>query len=262
MIALNELLKNLDEYEKAYKLMGLKVNLNVFVELEEKLKQTQLDFEHKRALCNKMCGELIIKNTAGNNTTEDIKKIEKLDAEASKLQKKLAKITNKINSKLAKLDNKPDNLNTKHLQIDTNKKESSISDLKKFFDSNYKTEQYKKSNKSFIKTQVEKVFDQKTLPFITNTKDGAVILCSLQDIDEVLEILLNFFKQNSLSIIEKAITNIDKSSAREFLIHLQNSVYIKMEVKREYFSRQFKIKYKDTSTDMTKFVNQININFK
>ena len=69
------------------------------------------------------------------------------------------------------------------------------------------------------------------------------------------------FKENSISIIKQSIQSLKSSSSKEYLIHLNNNLYLKLELKREFFSRKYKIKYHDNKTDMTKFVNQIDIKF-
>lgn len=261
MIALNELLSNLEKYRNAYELMGLKPNLDIFVELEEKLRKTQLECEHKRAECNKMCGELIKKNVAGYDTTNDLKEIKELDVEISKLQTKLKTITYNLNSKLKTLHNLPDNTNMTHLQIETKKKNSDLNNLKLEIEKHCKTESSLMTHSEYIKEQAEKLINQSDLPIATYCQKGVVILCRADQIDALIDNLLNYFKNNSLSIIERSIMKIKKSSSREFFIHLKHKLYLKLEIKREFFSRRYKIKYRDKRTDMTKFVNQINLMF-
>ena len=261
MIALNELLKNIDSYNSAYELMGLKTNLNNFVVLENKLKNVQLQFEHTRALCNKKCGELIQLKIANNNVDDLLNEITLLDKTANKLQKQLNIITNIINKKLRKLHNLPDNTNTHHLQIETSKTKSNFNNLKSFLEKFCKIDSTVYSNKKYISKQAEKLFNEEELPIATYTKKGITLLCTKNDLDNVYDKLLNYFKQNSLSIIERSVAKLKKSSTRELFIHLNHKTYLKLEVKKEFYSREYKIKYRDKECDMTKFVNQINIIF-
>ena len=58
MIALNELIKNKELFERRYNIKGLKFNLDIIFDLEEKRKELQLTTEKMRADCNKLCGEV------------------------------------------------------------------------------------------------------------------------------------------------------------------------------------------------------------
>lgn len=259
MIALNELLKNIENYKKAYKLMGLKFNLDFFVIHEKILRETQLEFESARALCNKKCGELINNNFEDNSQL--LNEIISLDKKALFFQNKMESVKSKIESRLKKLHNIPDNINLTNLQIDTEKKESDINSLKSFLKSICNLTTFNGSIKNFLTCQSEKLFNEGDLPFAIIAKDGITILCSQNEIDKFLNQLLDYFKTNSLSIIEHSIQKLKKSSTKEFFIHLKHKVYLKVELKREFYSREYKIKYHDNSIDMTKFINQINIVF-
>ncbi len=261
MIALNKLLENFEEFEKTYELMGLKINLSVFVELEQKLKNVQLELEGKKALCNKLCGELIKKNVAGQKTTEELKEIKELESEISKLQTKFDNVSSSINTKLKMLPNLPDNKNISHLQIETTKTECNLNDLKLEIEKFCSVESSLFTKAEFVKAQAGKQFSQDNLPKATYLQKGIVILCTEDQVDVITQNLINYFKSNSLSMIERSITKIKKSSARELFVHLKPQMYLKFEVKREFFSRKYKFKYRDKKTDMTKFVNQIDLIF-
>lgn len=261
MIALNKLLENLEEYEKTYNVMGLKINLSPFVELEEKLKTVQLELEGKKALCNKLCAELIKKNVAGQNTTDEFKEIKSLESEISKLQTKFDNVSSSINTKLKTLPNIPDKRNTSHLQIETSKTECNLNDLKLEIEKFCSVESSILTKTEFVKAQAGKQFLEENLPTATYLQKGIVVLCTEDQVDALTDKFINYFKSNSLSMIERSITKIKKSSTREFFIHLKSQMYLKFEIKREYFSRKYKFKYRDKKTDMTKFVNQINLIF-
>lgn len=261
MIALNELLKNKEEYQNAYNLKGVKTDLNVFVRLEDERKKTQLDFEHKRAECNKMCGEVVKlkKQNKDDKAKELITEISDLDKQISRLQNKLNIQGKMIDNKLKKLHNIPDNNNVHNLQIETTRKESNHNDLRSFLAKFCKPEPYFSSVSKFIKSQANVLFEEQKLPIAYYCKNGIVILCAEKNIDKLTTILLDYFKENSLSIIEKSVQKIKKSSSQEYFIHLKRKTYFKLEIKREFFTREYKLKYRDSSIDMTKFVNQINL---
>ncbi len=261
MIALNELIKDIEKYKTAYKLMGLNINLNIFVKLENKLRTAGLEFEHSRALCNKKCGELIKKQANNIDTKQELAEIEKLDKQTLKLQAKFNKINKRVNKKLNKLPNLPDEKNVSHLQIDTSKTNSNIEVFKEFIEKNFKPNLFSQNIKTFVKQENDKLFQENNLPQITYCKNGIVVFATKENVSELLELFLSYFKENSISIIKYSIKSLNHSSTKEYLIHLNQNVYVKLELKREYFTRKYKIKYHDNKTDMTKFVNQIDIKF-
>lgn len=261
MIALNELIKDIEKYKTAYKLMGLKINLNTFVKLENKLRTAGQAFEHSRALCNKKCGELIKKQAQNTETVAELAEIVMLDKKTLKLQAKFNKINKKINKKLERLPNLPDENNLSNLQIETTKTASSIEDFKTFIEKTFKVNTFSKKINLFLKGETDKIFEEENLPQITYTKNGIVVFSKKDDVEKHFNNMLTYFKNNAISIIKLSINNLCKSSTHEYLIHLNENLYLKLELKREFFSRKYKIKYHDKSTDMTKFVNQINIIF-
>ena len=261
MIALNELVKFIDKYKEAYKLMGLKINLNSFIGLENKLREAGLAFEHARSTCNKKCGELIKKQANNLSTDVELEEIKKLDKQTLKLQANYNKINKRINKKLDKLPNIPDEKNVSNLQIDTLKKHSTINNLKDFIEKTFKPYSFDKTVNKFEKAEADKLFEEDNLPQITYCKNGIVIFCLKDNVENLLSLFLTYFKENSISMIKHSIKNLNRSSSQEYLIHLNNKLYLKLELKREFVSRKFKIKYHDNKTDMTKFVNQINILF-
>ena len=261
MIALNELIKDIEKYKTAYKLMGIKTNLNIFVVLENKLRTAGQNFEHSRSTCNKKCGELIKKQSNNIDTRAELAEIEKLDKHTQILQNKFNKINKKINRKLEKLPNLPDEDNVTHLQIETSKTTSSIENLISFVEKLYKFNSSNQSLSSFLKGETDKIYAEENLPQTTICKDGILIFTKKDAVNDIFEQLLNYFKENSISIIKQSIKSLKRSSSKEYLIHLNQNLYLKLELKREFFSRKYKIKYHNNATDMTKFINQINIKF-
>ncbi len=261
MIALNELLKDIDAYDAAYKLMGQNNNLKTFVKLEKRLRDAGQTHDNSRALCNKKCGELIKKQAENQDTTSELEEIIKLDKQTLKLQTKYNKFNKNINKKLRKLSNFPENNNISHLQIETKNTVSTIEDFKSFIEKTCKPSTSSMTVDAFAKNETEKLFEESSLPQITYCKDGIVALVTKDALKNTLDSYLEYLKNNSISIVELSIKKLKNSSAQEFLIHLNKNLYLKLELKREFLTREYKIKYRDTSTDMTKFVNQINILF-
>ena len=261
MIALNELLNNIELYKSTYKMMGLKSNLSRFVELENKLKNIQLEAEHKRSDCNKKCANLVKLKKDNIDISDHLIEIVELDNEINKLQKQLSSIIETIENNLKKLHNLPDLKNTQNLQIETSKTKSDLNALKSYLSKICTIKSCLKSSKNFIKEQCDVLFEQNELPLATYCKHGIVILCEQNKIDDLAQKLIEYFKQNSISMIERSVCKLKKSSSREIFIHLNNRLYLKLEIKREFFTREFKLKYRDKSIDTTKFVNQINIVF-
>lgn len=261
MIALNELLDDFDKFQTIYKLIGEKTNLKTIVHLENKLKSAGLLFENTRALCNKKCGELIKLQANNQDTKTELKEILLLDKKTLKYQAKFNKINNKINSKLKKLKNLPENQNLMNLQVETLNITSTLLDLNEFIKANFKCNKFELTTEKFVKGEAEKLIDEDSLPCANFCKDGIVLFCTCESVQPNLNKFLEYFKCHSISLIEHSIKYLDKSSSQEFLIHLNKNLYVKLELKREYFTRLYKIKYRDSKTDMTKFINQINIMF-
>lgn len=241
--------------------MGLNINLNSFVVLENQLKNIQLEYEQKRAECNKKCGYIVKLKKEGVDTTSALLEIIELDKKITKLQDKLNKTNKIIEKKLKKLHNPPDYKNTQNLQIETLKKTSDLNTLKLKITKLCKVETTLKSAKNFISLQANKLFKQNELPFAIYCKRGVVLLCEQAKLDNLTNALLEYFKSNSLSIIERSVCKLKKSSCREFFIHLNRRLYLRLEIKREFYTREFNLKYRDQSIDTTKFVNQISITF-
>lgn len=261
MIALNELLENFETYQKAYSEMGLKINLNTFVSLENKRKETQLKAEKTRSTCNNLCSQVADKRKQNNDTEDLIKQIELLDKKHKKLQKQLYFQGKKIDKKLKKLRNIPDTMNKKHLQIKTQKTDSTVSELIQFLGTICKSQHNECSIIEYLEDQKNKLFKESELPQMIVCKNGILLLCSAREYPKLTEQLINYLSKNAKSLIKHSIYKMKKSSSSEYFVHLMRKTYLKIAFKKEFFTREYKIKYRDTQIDMTKFVNQINIMF-
>lgn len=257
MIALNELMKNRELFEKRYKLKGLKVNLDQIFLLEEERKVLQLKTEAMRAECNKLCGSIADLKKQNKNTSDLLEKITRLDNEIKKNNIILAKQNKHINKLLTKLHNLPDNENTRHLQLDTINSSSSLADLEEFL----KTIAEIKTSKLSIDKHLKSIQNMilRELPQITKCKIGYEILTTLDSFDDIKNKIMQYFIIHSEHVIEVSCKKLYKSNTASYLVHLNRHSSVYLEVIREFKTRENKIKYHDKTTDMTKFANQINI---
>ena len=108
MIALDQLIKYHEEFSKIYKLMGLNVNLNSIINLENKRKEFQLEYENLRATSNKLCSKMSSLKKQNKNVLGELEKIKKINKEIKTLENKLKYYERKINLKLKHLHNIPD----------------------------------------------------------------------------------------------------------------------------------------------------------
>lgn len=259
MIALNELLENFETYQIAYSEMGLKINLSIFVRLENKRKETQLQAEKVRSECNNLCKQVAEKRKQQQDTSALISQIDLLDKTHKKLQNQLNCQGKKIDKKLKKLRNIPDTMNKKHLQIQTQKTESTVAELKQFLGTICKSQHSELMVSEYLEDQKNKLFKENELPQMIICKNGILLLCSAREYSKLTEKLINYLSNNAKSIVKHSIYKMKKSSSSEYFVHLMRKTYLKIAFKKEFYTREYKIKYRDTQIDMTKFVNQINI---
>ena len=262
MIALNELLDNLDLYKQKYAIKGLHVNLDSFVRLENERKIIQLKAEKMRALCNKLCSQVPTFQKNGKDTDELIKQITNLDEQIKVYNNTLKSYERRINSKLKKLHNLPECDNKMHEQIPIKQNPTNKSDLVKFINENYSVENYNKKILSLLKLNKNIVFDENQLPLVYNCKNGYVILGTSEQVVSIKKDLMKYFETNSFSLIKVSSKKMNKDNASSFFVHLSKRDSLYFETINEFYSREFKIKYHNKSVDMTKFVNQLNILFK
>lgn len=259
MIALNELIKNKELFERRYNIKGLKFNLDIIFNLEEKRKELQLTTEKMRADCNKLCGEVAALKNENKNLLPLLEKITFLDKNIIKNNKLLEKYDNKINKYLLKLHNLPDNENLRHLQLKINKSTSSLAELEEFLTT---ISDIKLSNQSIdkhLKTMQNMILSE--LPQITKCKIGYEILTTYDEFEPIKDKIMQYFMTHSEHVIEVSCKKLYKSNTASYLVHLNRHTSVYLEVIREFKTRENKIKYHDKNTDMTKFVNQMNIIF-
>lgn len=258
MIALNELLSNIEEFSNKYKYKGVRFNPKFFVDMEKKRKALQLETEKMRADCNKLCADSI-SNKINKNAKINMQEIDLLNNKISKNNKILDRYNTLINKKLAKLHNLPDELSNINAQLQTKRKAISKDIVRKFVVSLGATEKIKLSHKEFYKSMQGRVFDESELPKVFIFKDSAIIYCKKQDAEKYENELINFFKENALATIKLRTKQLRKECSSEYFIHLNKSEWMRVRCTKEFHTRAFSVKYRDKSVDMTKFVNQINV---
>lgn len=262
MIDLNHLLNNIDLYNERYHHKGLKTTVDVFVELENERKELQLKTEKMRALCNKMCGEVPTFRTLKKDTSELLEKIKMLDAQVNFNNKVLNKMHQKINKRLKKLHNLPEFLNHYNEQMITRKNGIKLEELTKLIESNFSVEHYSGKILKFFKEKRNVLLEESALPQLTKCNDGYLFLCKESDVSKIQTLFLDFFEKNALSLIKVSCRKLNRANSVSFYVHLNRKESFYFEINKEFYTREFNIKYRDSSIDMTKFANQINILFK
>lgn len=260
MIALNELIQNRELFEKRYNLKGRKIHLKKIFDLESKRKDLQLKTEAMRADCNKICGSVADIRNKNQEASNIICKITKLDNQIAKNNKRLAMQNKQINKKLARLHNLPDNENVINLQLDISPRASTISELENFLGRVSQIETTTNSIKAHLKELQNIIADN--LPKIIKCKNNYLILCAQNEFENLKKQILDYFKSHSEHLIKVSIKKLQKECAETYLVHLNKTVSLYVDIIREFNTRFYKIKYHDSLCDMTKFVNQINIRIK
>lgn len=257
MIALNEIIKNKELFLNRYKLKGRRISLKKLFNLESKNKELQLKTESMRSNCNKLCGIIAELRNKNQDTSSLIFEINKLDMQIKKNNKLLARTNNQINKILSKLHNLPDDENLTNLQLETKNKATNLENLESFLNKVSTIKISDTTTNKYLYKLHDVILD--SLPQVIKCNDGYVILSNLNNFETLKEQLLNYFKLNAEHLIKVSIKKISKECASSYLVHLNKTLSLNVDIIREYNTRSHKIKYHDTTTDMTKFVNQINI---
>lgn len=261
MIALNELLSNLELYESMYKQKGIYFNPSFIVQKSEQLKKTQLEIEQQRSACNKLCQNTIQNKIKNKEAKSELKAILKLNKKIARGQRLLQIQTKQINNELKLLHNLPEDICLLNTQINTTQKTFSSDISKKFIFSLGKVSNINKSQTRFYKKMKNRIILQNELPLIFQLKKSIVIFVEKGEQKQMLEKIVTFFTENALSVIKLAVTELSKESAVEYFVHLSKNEHLKIKLLNEFKSREFNIKYRDKNVDATKFINQINIEF-
>jgi len=260
MIALNEIIKNREIFEYKYKLKGQKVALDKLFHFAADMKKLQLKTEALRADCNKLCGMLAIEKNKKANILPLLKDIKALDKQINQNNKRLESINKKINIILKKLDNLPLDENQENILIKTGGTRCLKNEFDEFVNQILPT---KKTNLNILNQLISLKNINSSAEFeIYHCKDGYLILTTQENAHLTKETILNFLKLKSKSITKASIKDLSKQSAQTYIVQLNNQDTLYIEFIGEYLTREYKIKYHDKSSDMTKFINQINIYIK
>ena len=263
MIALNELIKNIEKYKFSYQFLNCEADLDVILNLEKERKVFQLEYEDLKAKTNKLCHDLAIKKNNNELVNETYNQILKNEINIKKYEEKLEPLTKLINKNLSKLPNLPDEILKENFILNTTSKQSS---LHTFYDYILKLNNYKIIEKHsnlrninlVLKEFSNYVFENEQ-PIIIKNKSSFIIFIPVDNIENYINNLISYLKDNCEKLIAIKTKNIKKSSSFELDLILNRKEKIRIEIKKEFFTRKYNIKYKNTLTDMTNFFNQINI---
>ncbi len=261
MIALNEIVVNPKKFEEVYDLMGRRYNIKKIIFLAKKMKIFGQKSEDFRSKCNKICPKIAELKGKNENLKPTLLQIKKLDRLSKKYQKKFEIAERKVSWQLKKLPNLPDEIFSENKVISEGGNQISLLDFQKFvlnenvFEfKDFKAKNVYKKYKNFI-------FSEAELPLKINCKDGIIIFNTDYFIDKELENILNFSINQNLNLVRLSFDNYSKSSCDEYLVSLSDDKEIKIELKREFNTREHSIKYKNSKFDRNQFVNEVFVRF-
>ena len=259
MIALNELVKNYDNFVDRYKLMGKKAKLDSIIFLEKKFTKLQLETNQERSNCNKLCGNVAEKLRRGESTSSLIDEINSLDKKINSSTAKLTSLYKKINNKLKKLPSYPREDNVLNIPIKTTQTNLGAKDFVNEIAKIAEIRELEETTLDFLKSQENCVFEVEKLPTIVGFKNRISILSSKDDVLKIYDKLIKFLEQNAKLLIKKSIKQMKKESTSEYRTVLADRSVIDIRLVEEYYSREYSLKYHDSKKDMSRFLNQIDI---
>lgn len=259
MIAFNELLANIDEYQNNLKLRGYKKSLKPFIVLGKKRKELGLKAELLRAETSKLCALIAIKKQKNKDLSNTMQQIESNEKAIKRLQKQLNFLNRQIDNKLKKLPNIA-NFDVPETKMLANAGNSStVEELTKFIDTMFVSIKYDGTSKNYIKSLKNRLFQESELGIAAHCKNGIILLFQNYLSEDIQSKISNYLKQNSLSVEYVQLKNLSHSSSCEYLAKINNTTSVIVAIKAEYFSREYKIKYRNQEIDATKFVYEIDL---
>lgn len=266
MIALNELLNNFNHYQDMYNKLGLNIELNLIKSLEDERKKIQLDYESTKSNCNKNCNLLAKLKKQNQDISNKFSEILCAEQLIKEQELKLDNYNKLINQKLKKLPNIPDEFISKDISIQTKWQSITFEEFSTKLKS-IKTNKplqniiFNKSKESYLVKIKNQLFSESNSYQLISCKNNEfIILLPEFEINQFLNEMIDILKTNSLAL-KKLKSSNSKSSTMEYMCKLNTNEFIKVSVKREFFTRFYNIKYKNEEIDMTKFLNQINLKF-
>lgn len=266
MIALNKLILNINKFKLACKFRGFDYDflIDEIEELFQNEKKLSLDFEKSRSNCNKLCAELFKQKSNSNNEnlSELYEQILNADSQANDFKRKAKNCLELINKKLSLLPNFPDEFLSQNTVLSKNSFCSKTSeDFFNFLSTTLGLKNSKETIKSFVKSLKNMIFEEEDLPFLTRCSDGFVLLDSETNLSLKLNEILEFCEEFAVQVKRIKAKNMMKASSDEYLVKF-NDFSVKIEVVKEFFTREFSVKFKNKKLDMTEFLNQINFKIK
>ena len=260
MIALNEIIKNREVYERKYRIKGCKVDFEKIFSLTNIMKDLQLATEALRADCNKLCGSVADYRNQNKDVKIVVREIKKIDKTIDFNTKKLFKINKNINLLLKSLDNLPvhENMNDEVLCSNDNQEltqktiEAFVESLEKVEIVDYDIDKQMQYMQNMILDNPNQIY---------KCKNGYLFVTSHDRFDLLQKSLIEFFKDNASKLIRKGVADLSKQSSDSYVAEFSTNSTLLIEIIDEFLSREYKIKYHDDKIDMTKFVKQINLYF-
>ncbi|MBQ8424962.1 MAG: hypothetical protein IJX17_02945 [Clostridia bacterium] len=260
MIAFNELLSNINTFKESYNKIGFKINLDTFVNLENTRKDVQLKYEKLKSECNKKCHNFAILKKTNQELSSLYNEILQDEKTIKEYEIQLEKYNKLINNKLSKLPNLPDEILENDIFISKSNKELDINNFKlESILNGFTVKPFNYNTANYLITIENQLFNESNINQIINCLNGYIILTTDYNLNNTIKTLLDYLKENSLSISQIKSKSMLKHSTSEYSIKLNNKNTLNFEIIKEYYTREYNIKYKNSSIDMTKFVNQINL---
>ena len=267
MIALNEVLKDKDKFDKRYKLMGKHHKLDKIALMEQKFIVIDKKKNEARANCNKLCSQVADLINNNKSTQELIREINRLDKQIMHYDKQSKQAMCKINKHLSKLPNLAIDENVLNIPLKTSANpQYTLTQFTQDIKSIAELIEVKRSAKYFLKSVKNQVIKHENLPqcVFTKTKkhQEEIILLLDHNCKAVLENLVLLLKNNARFMIEKSIKSLSPISSKEILVRLCDNSVALIQYVGEYISRDINLKFYDKNIDMTRFVNIIKIKIK
>ena len=262
MIALNELLSNTEEFKQKYKLMGKRrkiKKIDKIISLTNDFSSLDKQTNNDRAICNKKCSEIAELVNKNKDTKPYIDEINALDKKIIENEKLLDKQYKSICRKLKRLPNLPLEDNILNLQMKSTcdkdyKLENFIHDIQDFAP----IKEIHTTMRKYLKSQKDVILKEDDMPYYVRHRRKILAFFNTEprqffsDIEKILQ-------QHSRFLLKKSIKSLKKKGCIGLFAVLGDGTNISVDLYKEYLSRRYNIKYKNTSEDMTRFANNLMI---
>lgn len=260
MIALNQLLNNPRQFDDAYNYINADVCLSPILKLSDQLKCLEKESEEKRARCNRLCADVLSVRDDPKQLEHLLSEIEELDTMAKSLKNAALSVEAEINRHLKKLHNLPDYFENSDKIMSKSQNFSTTEQFYEFLNTLSKVQPTDLSSSDFMRSLSSKMLLEDDFPIIKSDGKSITILSNEQNIEEILSKILKFLSANSLKLTQLATKKLSRCASAEFRSKLNSTTFVSVKLCREFYSREYKIKYREKQFDITKFVNEIRIN--